>query len=728
MNTQSVSLAVDILQDTRTRLEKRGYSSNTDSLAFAEIVRMISLSRALSSWDSPETPASRLLFKTPSIAASHADIDSREITRKASEAIEEISDANMHGLTPEASILELTDTLGIIHSIGLHTSSQGYSAKRLTGAFYTPHDVAIYIAANTIRPYLDSLFAGDTMVSTNGLSAVSRMSVLDPCCGPGVFLVAAYQTISAYVYSKIDMANCSTSEMNSAKGCLRRLAANFVGVDLDSASLEIAQHVFSLAVSTEGRTNEMGHFYHGNSLIDLKSGQHSHFFRKPLRTHAFEWDEELRGVIDSSTFDIVLFNPPYSRMKPNRAEFMRACLDSGHSVVDMNDYAEYKRRLWEEVDYYRNSGEYTYGLSGSINTYQLFIERALDLAKSTGRVGFIVPATLLRDYSARKLRKHLMYSNCLLSIDEFSEAASLFPDVTQSVCIAAVKKDGVTDEVRVRTGLDSLADMRSSNYHQISVESIAEIFGKSLVIPQIHPKDWALLRLMHQNPPLASYYWISNHRGELDLTIDKEFIGESGQGYPLVRGSDVDRYHVQMDGRKKQKASVNAMRFAESRPNSIRTSHMDMRRIACQQISNLANRWRLKFCMIESHHVLANSCNYLAIDEDKDQFLLEYLLGIMNSELMNWRFSVSSSNNHISNRELSNLPLADPVDSANKEHVARIIELVKQVRSSARDEILNEIDACVFHLYGFSRLQATRIMKHRGIAKQTRNRILDYIP
>ncbi len=728
MNTQPASLAVDILQDTRLLLEKCGYSSDIDSYAFAEIVRMVSLSRALKSWDSSKAPASQLLFKTPSVAALLTDLDSRDITRKASDAMEKISDANVHGLTPEASILELTDTLGIIHSIGLQTSFRGHSTKRLTGAFYTPHDVASYIAESTIRPYLDSLFADDVMVSSKGLSAISSMSVLDPCCGPGVFLVAAYQTISAYLHSKIDVGNSSTSELDSVNSCLSRLAANFVGVDLDPASLEIAEHVFSLAVSTEGQANEIGHFCHGNSIIDLRSGQHSRFFRNPLRTHAFEWKEELKGVVDSEGFDIVLFNPPYSRLKPNRAEFMRACLDSGHSVVDMNDYAEYKRRLREDVDYYRNSGEYSYGLSSSINTYHLFIERALDLTKAGGRVGFIVPATLLRDYSAKRIRDHLMHSNCLLSIDEFSEAANLFPNVTQSVCIATVKKDGATEEISVRTGLDSLAATSSSNYHIIPAESIAEVFGRSLVIPQIQPRDWAFLRTMHQNPPLASYSWISNHRGELDLTMDKQFIGKSSQGYPLVRGSDIDRYHLQMGGRKRQNASVDAVRFVESRPNSIRMSHMSKPRIACQQISNLANRWRLKFCMIEPHYVLANSCNYLVIDKDKDQSLLEYLLGIMNSELMNWRFSVSSSNNHISNRELSNLPLADPVDSANKEYVAGIIGLVRQARASANDESLDELEACVFRLYGFSRPQATRILKHRGITKQTRSRILNYIP
>jgi Alw26I/Eco31I/Esp3I family type II restriction m6 adenine DNA methyltransferase len=728
LDTQPVSLAVDILRETSDHLVKRGFSSNIDSFSFAEIVRMVSLSRVLNLWDNRESAENRLLFKTPSIAALEAGTDPDEITKMASEAMDEISDADMLDLAATGSILELTDTLGIIHSIGMHTSSRGYSVRRLTGAFYTPHDVASYIAEKTIRPYLDALLGSDEMISRRALSMVSGISVLDPCCGPGVFLVAAFRTISAYLRSKTGEATSSMSELRSVSDCLEKIAANFVGVDLDPASLEIAQRVFSLATSLEGGNTGMGHFHHGNSIIDLKSGTHSHFFRDPLRTYSFEWNEELKGVVDSGTFDIVLFNPPYSRMKPNRAEFMRAYLSSGHAIVDRNNYTEYERRMREEVDYYRNSGEYSYGLSSSINTYHLFIERVLDLTKPGGRVGFIVPATLLRDYSARRLRRHLMLSNCLLSLDEFSEAACLFPDVTQSVCIATVKKNGVTEEVRVRTGLDSLAATRSSDYHNISVDSINEVFGSSFIIPQIEPKDWAILRRMHRNPPLASYPWISNHRGELDLTIDKDYISNSSRGYPLIRGSDIERYSLQTDTLQERNGSIDAVRFADSRPNSIRTSHMSRHRIACQQISNLANRWRLKFSMIEPHFVLANSCNYLVIDEKTNQSLLEYLLGIMNSELMNWRFSVSSSNNHISNRELSSLPLVDPMAPVNKEHAAKIIELVRQVRNSASDDIMYQVEACVFSLYGFGRLRAKRVLKHRGIQEHALNRILDHMP
>lgn len=52
---------------------------------------------------------------------------------------------------------------------------------------------------------------------------------------------------------------------------------------------------------------------------------------------------------------------------------------------------------------------------------------------------------------------------------------------------------------------------------------------------------------------------------------------------------------------------------------------------------------------------MGNSCNYLSTDPS----MLKKLFIIMNSSLMNWRFKITSSNNHINNYELAELPMPD---------------------------------------------------------------------
>ena len=77
------------------------------------------------------------------------------------------------------------------------------------------------------------------------------------------------------------------------------------------------------------------------------------------------------------------------------------------------------------------------------------------------------------------------------------------------------------------------------------------------------------------------------------------------------------------------------------------------RRLVCQQISNMTQRIRLRFVECESNDVLGNSCNYITIAENK----IPQMKVLLNSALLNWRFKITSTNNHINNYELDELPI-----------------------------------------------------------------------
>ena len=78
-------------------------------------------------------------------------------------------------------------------------------------------------------------------------------------------------------------------------------------------------------------------------------------------------------------------------------------------------------------------------------------------------------------------------------------------------------------------------------------------------------------------------------------------------------------------------------------------------RLIGQNICNIDNRQRLRFAFCEPTDILGNSCNYLSADFDT----LKKLNILLSSMLLNWRFKLTSSNNHINNYELDELPIAD---------------------------------------------------------------------
>ena len=57
----------------------------------------------------------------------------------------------------------------------------------------------------------------------------------------------------------------------------------------------------------------------------------------------------------------------------------------------------------------------------------------------------------------------------------------------------------------------------------------------------------------------------------------------------------------------------------------------------------------------QKNDILGNSCNYITVPDA----LLNKVYVLLNSALLNWRFKITSTNNHINNYELGELPIID---------------------------------------------------------------------
>jgi len=95
--------------------------------------------------------------------------------------------------------------------------------------------------------------------------------------------------------------------------------------------------------------------------------------------------------------------------------------------------------------------------------------------------------------------------------------------------------------------------------------------------------------------------------------------------------------------------------FVSKKSKDFIDNDLNKQRLICQQISNVDLKKRLKFTFSEQNDILANSCNYINSLRSFDDLRKLHLL--LNSELLNWRFKVTSSNNHVNNYELDELPI-----------------------------------------------------------------------
>jgi adenine-specific DNA-methyltransferase len=153
---------------------------------------------------------------------------------------------------------------------------------------------------------------------------------------------------------------------------------------------------------------------------------------------------------------------------------------------------------------------------------------------------------------------------------------------------------------------------------------------------------------------LKEFSFIRNKRGELDLTLYKDCIIDHGNSdYRLVRGNMISENGI-ID---KNNEYVDIEKFINKKSIDFKEKDFNTKRLVCQQISNIDLNKRMKFTFSEKNDILANSCNYINSSRNFED--LQKLYFILNSELLNWRFKVTSSNNHINNYELDELPIID---------------------------------------------------------------------
>ncbi len=721
VNSELNEIALSILSGLHQSLTSDASLKSKSTLHITEAARLAGLTFILSS-QSKITPYS---FSHLSYEAERLQVSNSVVSKLATEALDSFS----YPISKTLEIAELVTLLGIVHSLGCYhlplTHKKGTSQKPL-GAYYTPPAIANYIVELTLSPTHEKLAEKASKKGVEALQEILSLRTIDPACGAGVFLISSMNAYDRAMKKGIKNAldgGVSRHELR-ASGVLeygQKIRHNMYGVDIDAGALEVTDISLRLLSHTApDRINEstLGvSLKQGDSLISLKglkgNSDYRHYFTRKDSLYPFEWHDEFGDVLENGGFDFIVMNPPYERLKPNLAEFLREQLLTGEREIHLENFSENKNRIAEAVKYFRNSGEYQFGNRYAIDTHRLFIERTLQISREGGNIGFIVPSTILGDLSSHSLRSYLIRENTLRTVDDFPETSRLFDSVTQSVSVITLEKGGNTKSFSARFGLTDINEAMTLSQVRIPAARIERVVGSSLSIPQVNKIGWNLLTKLHKQPSISSLNWLSVNRGELDLTLDKDCISSTATDFRLIRGSNISRYTLYNRSVAKTEF-VDIRKLMKNLGTSTRAAHIQQNRLACQQISNRTQRWRLKFAPIPPSVVLANSCNYIATNVGSSKFHNLILLGILNSELMNWRFSLTNTNNHVSTRELTQLPIVDYDSSIYKEITSKLIEDVKKLRLGTPSP---RIEACVFSLYGFSTNEANALLKLRATPK-----------
>jgi hypothetical protein len=93
------------------------------------------------------------------------------------------------------------------------------------------------------------------------------------------------------------------------------------------------------------------------------------------------------------------------------------------------------------------------------------------------------------------------------------------------------------------------------------------------------------------------------------------------------------------------------------------------------------------------------------------------VLGFLNSSLIEWRFRITSTNNHVNNYEIGEFPLIMLQNTDPKSEVIdQISELTKKIEKAKNREekiiYLSKIDEIIFKLFEFTNSEVKYLLNH----------------
>jgi hypothetical protein len=304
------------------------------------------------------------------------------------------------------------------------------SKRKREGVVYTPDIVTRFLAERTVGKTLEERFTGllavhatESALPSNGdpiawrdakeserafwreyVAILRGLRIVDPACGSGAFLVAAFDLLAAEYHRAVERLHALGLKIDF-DFYDQMLTGNLYGVDRNAESVEITR--LSLWLKTARNKHRLQ-----NLDVTIKVGD-SLIGDAQFTDRPFDWRSAFPDVFADGGFDIVIGNPPYVRME---------------LIKRMKPYLE---------QHYAVAADRT-------DLYAYFFERGVGLLKDGGRLGYISSSTFFRTGSGENLRTYLVDNVAIEAVVDFGDL-QIFEGVTTYPAILTLRKGCTPD-------------------------------------------------------------------------------------------------------------------------------------------------------------------------------------------------------------------------------------------------------------------------------------------
>ena len=474
--------------------------------------------------------------------------------------------------------------------------------RKAIGQFYTPDFVIEYILNNTVA---------EADVVENPF-----VSVLDPACGSGHFLIMAYDILKKKFEENIDRLREKYADVDyiykneNMKGKeywvkdrihYHILKHCIFGADIDSFAVQLTT-INLLLKDLDNFTDELN-IMECDSLIKWEEDYGWQDLKQQLEDH-----NRLYYTINYKDIAGIHRNEPLNRHKAE--EIVRLCefwTKKYDYVVGNPPYllCQEENICVEKVNYYKSNYRVA---QYKTDLYHLFFERGTANLDINAKLSFITPNTYLTNIFNDKLRSLLLKYNINLIVDLPKE---VFKDASVDVSIILLQRKAIIDNINIF----QYDGLNFSFRNKVTQSSFNNNY-KYIFNINVTNND-AISNVVKLKDICEVYFGIQ--------TIDKnKYVSNSCLGpnwKPCINGKDIKKYEIIYD---------NLYLLYESdkiKSGGNRKYHMN-EKIVVRQIGNPE-----PICAFEEGKFFSLNTIYNIIMKSEN-FDIKYILSIMNSEFI----------------------------------------------------------------------------------------------
>jgi Alw26I/Eco31I/Esp3I family type II restriction m6 adenine DNA methyltransferase len=393
-------------------------------------------------------------------------------------------------------------------------------------------------------------------------------------------------------------------------------------------------------------------------------------------------DAIMEALDHDGEFDLVVTNPPWENLKPDRRELQR--LSANARVAYVAALREYDVLLG--MSYPLSQPERKFAGWGT-NLARVGVEVALRLTAPSGVAGIVSPASLLADDSSVALRRWLLTSHTLLSAAYFPAEARQFKGVDVSTAVVVLRR---TKPHRVAPRVTVFDADLLPNAAEAILHPPEFLRRTGYVVPISFGLGGieVLLSLAHL-PTFGDLerdcLWAGR---EIDETGIAQWLAQTG-AHQFVKGRMIERFGVVEP----------PTLFVEKAGWRVPTS-VGFERLAWRDVSRPSQKRRIIATLIPPGWVAGNSLG-VAHFRDGDSVRLCALLGVMSSLVFEFQLRSFLATGHVSLGALRKVHMPDLSSGICIDHLVPAVREALQDAPNAR----TIVEAIAARAYGVSREQ-----------------------